>query len=414
MKSSKKILKCQLCKTGRLEKIINLGSLPPVNDMKNIDQNSDEQITFPLEFCVCRNCHHAQINTLVKSETLFPYSYPYVTGNTKILVNNFSELFTESCDIIDFCKDDFVIDIGSNDGSLLINFKDYGLKTLGVEPSQASRISKNRGIPTLVKYFDNKTVEIIKKKYEQPKLITATNVFAHIEDPNNLVRLIKKLMGKKSVFVSESHYLLSLIKTLQYDTIYHEHLRYYHVGALQQLFERNGLEIIFVKKIKTHGGSIRVYAAKRGSYEINKNVKNIIQEEKKFGLSHKKVYLNFKRKIVDSKILLLRLLINLKLKKKKIYGVGAPSRASTLLNFVGIDENIIDCVLEIKHSHKINKFMPGTQIPVIDEKIIHKDPPDYLLLLSWHISVDLIKIFKKIGFKGKFIIPLPTPKIISV
>ena len=412
MKNSKKILKCQLCKTGILEKIINLGSLPPVNDMKNINENTNEQITFPLEFCVCQNCHHAQINTLIKPETLFPYSYPYVSGNTKILVDNFSQLLTESRGIIDFRKDDLIIDIGSNDGSLLKNFKDFGLKTLGVEPSQASTISKKRGINTLVKYFNRKTVEIIKKKYRDAKLITATNVFAHIEDPNNLVHLIKKLMGKKSVFVSESHYLLSLIKTLQYDTIYHEHLRYYHVGALKKLFEKNNMEIIFVKKIKTHGGSIRVYAAKKGCYEVNENVQKIIEEEEKFGLTESKVYLNFRRKVIDSKILLLKLLIDLKLKKKKIYGIGAPSRASTLLNFVGIDENLIDYVLEIKNSHKISKFMPGTQIPVIDEEIIDENPPHYLLLLSWHISKDLIKVFRKKGFKGKFIIPLPKPKII--
>tara|TARA_B100000963_G_scaffold359435_1_gene386789 strand:- start:965 stop:1975 length:1011 start_codon:yes stop_codon:yes gene_type:complete len=336
-----------------------------------------------------------------------------VTGNTKILIKNFSDLLNQCKKLISFKENDLVIDIGSNDGSLLKNFKDAGIKTLGIEPSQASKISKKNNIPTLVKYFNNETVEFIRNKYGKAKLITATNVFAHIEDPNKLVSLVKKLMDGKSIFVTESHYLVSLLKTVQYDTVYHEHLRYYHLNALKVLFERNNMEIINVKKIKTHGGSIRVFASKKGNFMIDKNVAEMIKAEKDYGLSDFKIYRNFKKKIVNSKFLLLKMMTDLKLRGKKIYGVGSPSRASTLINFVGLDENFIDCILEVKHSSKINKFMPGTRIPVVDEKFINKDSPDYLLLLSWHIADELIKVFKKKGYKGKFILPLPKPLIIS-
>ena len=220
------------------------------------------------------------------------------------------------------------------------------------------------------------------------------------------------MMDKNSVFVSESHYLYSLLSTLQYDTVYHEHLRYYHLGALKILFEKNDLEIFHAKKISTHGGSIRVYTARKDSYEKTEELKKLFKEESKMGMSKDKIYNSFKAKILRSKIKLLELLIGLKLKKKKIYGVGAPSRASTLINFVGIDADLVSCILEVKNSNKLNKYIPGTKIPVIDEKVILNDPPDYLLIFSWHIKKDLINVFRKKGFRGKFIIPLPKPKII--
>ena len=160
-------------------------------------------------------------------------------------------------------ENDLVIDIGSNDGTLLTNFKINKIKTLGVEPSQAGNIANKNGIETIIDYFNDQTVKKILIKNKKPKLITATNVFAHIEDPNSLINLIKKIMTKDTVFVTESHYLLSLVKTLQYDTIYHEHLRYYHLSSLIKLFSLNNLEVFHAKKIPTHGGSIRVYSSKK-------------------------------------------------------------------------------------------------------------------------------------------------------
>tara|TARA_E500000178_G_C17037537_1_gene764312 strand:- start:3997 stop:5244 length:1248 start_codon:yes stop_codon:yes gene_type:complete len=409
---SKEIKNCQICNSSNLKSILFIGNLPPVNQMIDIKSTSPEQVYFPLELVRCKECSHVQINRLIESKILFPDSYPYLTGTTKILIKNFYKLFLEARKIIGLKANDLIIDIGSNDGTLLENFKNFGCKVLGIEPTQASIEAKKKNIKTLVSYFNESTVDSILKKFERPKIITATNVFAHMEDPNKLVKLIAKMMNRDSVFISESHYLCSLIKTLQYDTVYHEHLRYYHLGALRILFEKNNLEIFHAKKIPTHGGSIRVYAARKNSYQKTPDLKKILREESKIGISNDEIYNSFTKKVINSKIKLLQLLVNLKLRKKKIFGIGAPSRASTLINYVGIDEDLVSCILEVKHSNKLNKFIPGTKIPVIDENIIFDNPPDYLLIFSWHINKELINIFRRKGYRGKFIIPLPKPKVI--
>ena len=306
-----------------------------------------------------------------------------------------------------------IVDIGSNDGSLLKNFNENGYNVLGVEPSKAYKEALKKGVKTLNSYFTDSVVSKIIKQNKKAKVVTAANVFAHISNPQKLVKLIKKLLDKNGIFISESHYLPSLIKTLQYDTIYHEHLRYYHVGVLKKLFEKNGLYIFKVKKIPTHGGSIRVYASKSKNVNVQANVLKILDEEKKAGVCDGSVLYNFKSKIIISKLELMKLLLQLKKNNHKIYGIGAPSRASTFISYTGIDDGIIDCVLEVGSSHKLNKFMPGTKIPILDEKKLFTDNPSYVLLLSWHISDGLIRNLKKKGYKGKFIIPLPKPKILE-
>ncbi len=409
---SSKLERCQICLNEKLESIIFFGNIPPVNQMFEVGDENQEQTYFPLELVRCLSCSHVQINRIVNTKVLFPKSYPYLTGTTKILKDNFEDLFKEIKRFNLLKENDLIIDIGSNDGTLLESFKRQGFEVLGLEPSQAAQKAKEKKINTIQAYFNDKLVDKILKTHEKPKIITATNVFAHIENPNNLVKQVTRLMKKDSIFITESHYLCSLIKTLQYDTVYHEHLRYYHVGALKRLFEKHQLEIFHVKKIPTHGGSIRVYAGRKNMYKKTKDLINILKYESKIGISKDKIYLNFKNKVIKSKISLIELLINLKKKKKVIFGVGAPSRASTLINFVGIDENFVDCIMEVSDSNKLDKYIPGTRIPVVDENIYLKKNPDFLIIFSWHIKDELIEIFRKKGFKGKFIVPLPIPRII--
>ena len=201
------------------------------------------------------------------------------------------------------------------------------------------------------------------------------------------------------------------MKTNNYDTIYHEHLRYYSLTSLKYLFNKYNMEIIHAKKINTHGGSIRVYAARKNKFKINSSVKKILKFEKNY--LNWKTFEEFRKKVVKSKLNLYSILKKLKEKNKKIYGIGAPSRASTLINYVGLDENIIDCVLEIDGSYKIGNYIPGKKIPILSEKKLYKEPPDFVILFSWHIASELKANLKKKGFKGKFIIPLPDPRIES-
>lgn len=406
---SKTINRCQISKKKDLKKILSLGYLPPVNNYYSINKSKKEEVFFPAELVYSKSSKLVQLSTVVDKTIIFPKSYPYTSSTTKILRDNFKELYQETTKLINLKKNDLVIDIGSNDGNLLSNFKNNH-QVLGITPELIGKLAIKKGIKTLIRYFDNQTTNYILKKFKKAKLITATNVFAHIENLEMVMKNIIKILNTDGVFISESHYLVDLIKTVQYDTIYHEHMRYYSLSSLNYLFKKYGLKIFYAKKISTHGGSIRVYVTKSNKYKIHNNVKKILNFEKKF--LNLKTFNVFKDKVVMSKIKLYSLLKKLKEKKKIIYGIGAPSRAATLINYVGLDENIVNCILEIKGSYKIGNYMPGTNIPIVNENIIKKYKPDYLLIFSWHISNTLIKEFKKKGFKGKFIIPLPTPHII--
>ena len=407
-KFSKIVTKCQISNSNNLKSLIFLGYLPPVNTLRKIGSSLEEEISFPAELLYCRKSKLAQLGCIVDKEILFPYSYPYTSSTTKILRDNFSDLYKDTIKMINLKSKDLVIDIGSNDGNLLSNFKNFH-RVLGITPEKIGKLAIKKGIPTIIDYFDNKTTKKILQKYGKAKIITATNVFAHIDNINNIVKNVLKTLDNDGIFITESHYLLPLIKTVQYDTIYHEHLRYYSVQSLNYLFKKHKLEIINTKEISTHGGSIRVYAARKGKYKISKNVKLQLQKENKS--LNKKSFNQFKQNVVNSKIKLFNIINKLKKGKKTIFGVGAPSRASTLINYVGLDQEIIDCVLEINGSYKIGNYIPGTKIPILNENILKQKKVDYLLLFSWHIKDELKRNLKKKGFKGKFIIPLPNPKI---
>ena len=409
--SSTVVEQCQICNNKNLEPILFLGYLPPVNTMHNIGDKPHEQPSYPAQLLYCTECHLVQLGLIVDPKILFPSSYPYTSSTTKILRDNFAELYEECKSIANLSNKDLVIDIGSNDGNLLSNFKGKH-KVLGITPEEIGKIAVQRGIPTIIDYFNKDVALKVKSKYGQAKVITATNVFAHIKNINEIVQDILSLLVLDGIFISESHYLLKLIETLQYDTIYHEHLRYYSLHSLKYLLEKHGLEIIHAKEIPTHGGSIRVYAARKGIYPVRNTVSALLEKEKKAAID-KKNLLKFKKRVVLSKLELHSLLYNIKKEGKIIYGVGAPSRASTLVNYVKLDDGILDCVVEIKGSHKIGKYMPGTLIPVLEESELFDKQPEYALLLSWHIAYELMTNLREKGYKGKFIVPLPVPEIIA-
>lgn len=404
--------RCQVCGYMDLESVLFLGYLPPVNTMPAVGDRPHEQAAYPAEFLHCPQCKLVQIGLVVDPEILFPPTYPYRSGTTKILRENFAELYKECQTIVPLSSEDLAIDIGSNDGTLLSNFKVGGHRVCGIEPTEMGKLAVEAGIPTEIAFFDRKSATRVRNAHGPAKVITATNVFAHIENIHDIVESILLLLADDGVFISESHYLQSLIETLQYDTIYHEHLRYYSLHSLKYLLEKHGLEIIHAKRIPTHGGSIRVYAARAGSRKVQSTVQSILKEESSAGLNANQLK-EFKNRVVLSKLDLNSLLLGIKKAGQRIYGVGAPSRASTLINYVGLDDGILDCVVEVQGSHKIGKYMPGTLIPVKEESCLFADQPEYALLLSWHIADELIANLTRKGFKGKFIVPLPTPRIVT-
>ena len=409
MKSNFKIInKCQFCKRKNLKNIVFLGYQPTVNDYTK--ESATDSKLFPLSLVKCISCELFQLREIIDKKILFPKSYPYTSSTTKILRDNFKELSDHLFNQKFISKNDLILDIGSNDGNLLSNFKNKS-KVLGITPENIGKKAIKKGIPTIIDYFNKKTANQIKRKFGKCKIITATNVFAHIDNVNDVVQNIKKILDTKGIFVSESHYLPSLIETLQYDTIYHEHLRYYSVTHLKKLFAKNDMEIFDIKKIKTHGGSIRVFACNKNKYKIRKSVKSILKYEKKM-LTEKNLR-KFTLKIFENRVKLLNLLQKIKKNNKSVMAVGAPSRSTTLIHFAGINSDLCKYIFEIEGSHKIGKFVPANNIKIISEKFLNKLKPDYLLMFSWHINETLIKKLKNKGYKGKFIIPLPFPKIIK-
>ena len=407
MENSKVVKRCQICNHSELIPILFLGYLPPVNTMGVINEPPSEKPGYPAQLLYCRQCTLVQLGLVVEAHILFPPDYPYTSSTTKILRENFAELYQESIQFIDLCSKDLVIDVGSNDGNLLSNFKPFH-RVLGVTPETIGKLAIEKGIPTIISFFSPDIASKILSEHGKAKVVTATNVFAHMDDVHTVIQSILSILKEDGVFISESHYFPTLVETLQYDTIYHEHLRYYSLKSLNYLMERHGLEIFHAKRIPTHGGSIRVYAARKGKYSVNDSVSGVHHTEEKQAL-HESALEDFKRNVVISKLELHSLLLNLVRNRARIFGVGAPSRASTLINYTGIDDGMIQCVLEIQGSHKIGKYMPGTRIPVVEESHLYTEQPDFVLLFSWHIADELIPKLKKKGFRGKFIVPLPHP-----
>ena len=408
--SYKNYYECQISGSTNLELILSLGLIPRVNQMSKINSSPKEQIFFTTEIYYSPVSKLVQLGINVDKSLLFPKRYPYTSSTTKILRDNFKELSEEVFNKFKIDTEDLIIDIGSNDGNLLSNFLNK-TRVLGVTPEDIGQFAIEKGIPTILDYFTPTLSKNIKNKYGLAKIITAANDFAHIDNIGEILNSIFYLLKDDGIFISESHYLLSLVEENQYDTIYHEHLRYYSLSSLDFLFKKHNLEIIYAKRINTHGGSIRVYAGKKNRHKIDNSFLELVDYENK-ELFCKDLY-NFKNKVVNSKLKLYSLLKDIVNNGFKIYGISAPSRSTTLINYVGINADIMDCILEVDGSQKINHYLPGTDIPILNEKKLYLDQPEYALILSWHISDELINNLRKKGYKGKFIIPLPEPNIVD-
>jgi hypothetical protein len=402
---------CQVCGHAPLDNVLSLGYMPPVNQMVPVGQVPRQLPWFPTTLLHCRNCELVQLGLAVDPVIIFPPEYPYTSGTTKLLRDNFADLQRESAAMLGLGEQDLVIDIGSNDGTLLSNFQNGGQRVLGIEPTDVGDIANQRGIPTIKRYFGPEVAREVKREHGPASMVTAANCFAHIEDVHAIVDGVVEMLKDDGVFVTESHYLIPLLETLQYDTIYHEHLRYYSLTSLKHLFDMHGLEVFHARPIPSHGGSIRVYAARHGAHTVQDSVRRVLSAEPR-GEAMATRLATFRHDVILSKLRLLAMLRDLKEKGARVAGISAPSRASTLVNYVGLDEGLIDYVCEIGGSLKIGKYMPGTQIPVVDEAKLYSDQPDCAVIFSWHLADELAPKLKAKGFRGQLITPLPVPRVL--
>lgn len=406
------ISNCQICSSKNLETILVLGHQPIVQNYLTSAQLHEPEVTYPLNLCRCQRCGLLQLDYIVDPQLVFPPHYPYRTGLTNMLIRNFCSLADTLTKKYGPVKGKLIVDIGSNDGTLLQSFKEKGMRVLGVEPTNAAKTANKNGIMTIQDFFNRQVAEKIVKKYGKAKIVTATNVFAHIPNAPELLENIKNILAEDGVFVSESQYFLDIVEKLEFDTIYHEHLRFYSLKPLVFLFNSSGWSLTDAERISAAGGSIRVYAM-LGKRPPSLRFRKLMAAEERAGIDENKKMIVFAQKIISAKNDLLSLLFQCKKQGGRIVGLSSPARSNTLLGFAQINHHLLDYACEKKGSPKIGLYTPGTHIPVVDEFKLLKEQPDYALVLSWHIGPELMQKTRQAGYQGKFIMPLPKPQVID-
>lgn len=404
---------CQLCGAGDLEPVLDLGYHPPCDSLLRPDQLLEAERTYPLRFVRCVRCGLAQIDYVVAPEVLFHADYPYRSGITTTLAKHLESTAVTIIEKFGLRQGSLVIDIGSNDGTVLQAFKTRGMRVLGVEPTNVAKIAIDHGVPTVQEFFREALGARIRKDHGPAAAVIATNMFAHVQKLGEMTRGVKQLLADDGVFVTESHYLLDLIRTVQYDSIYHEHLKYYSVRPLKTLLHTHDLTLVDVERIPSYGGSIRAYAMKGADRPVADQVSQLIGEEERAGLYEGDAYTDFRGKVLHSKLNLQALLLDIRRRGQRVVGIGCPGRSSTLLNYCNVDRDLMPYIAEQATCLKVGLFLPGKHIPIVDEKIMFDEAPEYGLMLSWHYAGPIMAALRRKGFTGKFILPLPDVKVIE-
>ena len=405
-------MKCQIC-GSETKQFLDLGEHPPCDfwDESEIDQ----EIAYPLTVHFCPKCSLVQLGEVVKQEALFTpeCGYHHIAALSSSFLKHLDVLASRTVERFQLTENDLMIEIGSNDGALLEAFQKQGVKVLGVDPTDVTGIADAKKLVTISKFFDKDVAKEIGREHGKAKVITALNTFAHVSGLDSVVEGIEGLLTADGVFISENHYVLDLIKELQYDFIYHEHSRYYSLHSLIFLFGEFNMDVFDIERIPTHSGSIRVFACKKGAYPISDTIATLLKKETEFGLRELKTYNRFASIVGTHQKNFKGVLEGIRARGKTIAGLTFPARAVTLLGSCKIGPETLCYITEMSHL-KIGKVSPGTHIPVVDQSVLFgSSAPDYGLLLSWHIRDELVPRFRGKGFKGKFIIPLPVPTVIS-
>lgn len=404
---------CQICGSRDLIPVINLGHHAPCDSLLWPKQLAEPERTYPLNLLRCPDCGLVQIDYAVAAEELFFPDYPYRSGITSTLVGNLKSTGPTIMKRFGVPAGTLAIDIGSNDGTLLSGFKEAGMKVLGVEPTNISRIANESGIETIQAFFDESVARNIVVSHGRAEVVTAANMFAHVSKLGSLIRGVETLLVEDGVFVTESHYLLDLIDTVQYDSIYHEHLKYYSVKSIVRLFSYYDFTVVDIDRIPNYGGSIRVYAKKGKNHPVGSSVTDLLKEEERRGLYSESIYADFAARIRKSKRQLQKLLVEALSRGERVVGIGSPGRAATLLSYCNIDVDTMSYIAEQSTSLKLGLFMPGSHVPIIDEKVMLEEQPEYAVVLSWHYWKPIVEKLRQKGLKSKIIIPLPEVRILD-
>lgn len=384
-------MKCRICGSGGLTEYLNLGEQPLADAFLSSREQFETEAVFPLAVLYCKNCSLSQLSYVVPPEILYKSDYPYETGMNTEGVIHFTRMANS---LMDRFKPNFVVDIGSNDGTLLFGFN---CKTCGIEPVR--EIAEKAGAHTINGFFDSHTVDEALVYGGKADIITACNVFAHVDNLHGFMWHIDRLLADKGVFVIEAPYLPDLIDNLAFDTIYHEHLSYLSIKPLIHLFREYGMEIFNCEYYDVHCGTMRYYIARRGVHPFSKIINLWYESEQEY---HDIDRLEkFAKNVRKTRSITHSFLKTIKEHGKRVVGVSAPAKGNTFLNYCGIDDKILDYITE-KSERKIGRYTPGTHIRIVPDSALLEEPqPDFALLLAHNWEKQIKDSLK--GFRGKWI-----------
>jgi hypothetical protein len=405
---------CRACGSASLRPFLELGPSPLANSFLKSPEEFAAEEKYPLDVQFCEDCSLVQILDVIDPEVLFR-NYIYVTGTSDTIAAHNVRYAQTVTDVLKLGPSDLVVEVASNDGSLLKCFQKHNVRTLGVEPAtNIAAMAVNGGVETINKFFDSSTAAEVRSSHGSARAVIGNNVFAHVDEPADFLAGCRDLLTDDGLVVIEVPYLGPFIENIEYDTVYHEHLCYFSVIALMRLCERVGLVIVRVDHVPVHGGSIRMYAGRLETYgEHASQVKQIAEEERGKGLNTLERYLRFAEDVRENRRALLTLLRELKSNGHTIAGYGAPAKGNTLLNYCGISTDLVDYTVD-KNPMKVGMYTPGMHIPVLPASTLLAKQPDYVLILAWNFAEEIMsqqKAYRDAG--GKFIVPIPMARVVN-
>ncbi len=403
--------KCRSCEQTGLQVFLDLGKMPPSDRLLTEEQLGEPEPKYPLEVAFCPNCTLVQILETVSPELLFSDAYQYYSSFSDTLLEHSRENVLDLIESRNLNSNSFVIELASNDGYLLRNYVESGIPCLGIDPAKGQALAAEKiGVHTLSTFFTTELAQKLRAEGKTADVVHANNILAHVADTNGFVEGIRTLLKDDGVAVIEVPYLKDLIDHCEFDTIYHEHLCYFSVTALDQLFRRHSLYLNRIKRLSIHGGSLRLYIAPEEAVE--ESVHSLLHEENKVGMNTELFYSDFSDRVNKIKDSLLALLSQLKAQGNSIAAYGAAAKGSTFLNFCGLTFEDIEFVAD-RSRHKQGKLMPGAHVPVVPTEELSKRAPEVTLLLAWNFSDEILEqqaAYREAG--GKFLIPIPEVRLV--
>lgn len=404
-------MKCRHCHEELTLPLVDLGSSPPSNAYLTKKTLKAPEKWFPLNVLVCQSCWLVQTEDFAGAEELFDDEYAYFSSFSSSWLTHAKAYVNTMVERFELNKSSMVVEVAANDGYLLQYVKEKSIPCLGIEPTNSTANSaREKGIEIVEEFFGVELARRLVAEGKQADLTTANNVLAHVPDINDFVSGFTHLLKDNGVATFEFPHLLNLIQKNQFDTIYHEHFSYLSLIAVNTLFNVNGLSIFDVEEITPHGGSLRVFAQRKdaGTHVVSERFVALIEKEQALGIEHADFYANFQEKANKVKYDLTKFLIEAKESGKKVIGYGAAAKGNTLLNFAGIKEDLLTCVVD-KNPAKQNKYLPGCRIPIVTEEYLKEIRPDYVLILPWNLRQEIMAQLAYIReWGGEFVAAVPS------